>query len=464
MKKNTIYVVTLLLLIIGAILGIPSMLMLATMVAGPEGVDAHVYGIQWTPSSVQNGKIKTTANAIPSDEIGRMPYPQEPNYYYATRWQRPDPYNPDVTFGVYAQPADIEYTLSELKYGVRIRQAQIHEVNIHGDPLGTRNPTEIVWYSWDIKTVETENKVEWKRHEAYIVPADFIFEISCRASKDGSWGAIQDLHYWLVLDTVKWYNAFAKPYGQIESNDPPPEGAELQAYNYRGAFPIWAWVEEWDPFVIENKDGDTYDVNELPDELDQYLEISPSVGGSRLPLYNEPNWQYMEMFASDIVKDNTVLQNALENEYIGNFPDPRFAETVYTPITLSNYGALKQSDGFWITYWEKYYYPTSYIRVRALYAIWGEWIYLWTKQEAEDQGYEWENKTSVIIEHESTWDQFWSGVGAGLEGLLSNPLFWLTSGLVGTFILIALLIVFAGPTLFGFLGAVLGRRARGNGG
>lgn len=466
MNKNYV-AIALVLVIFGAIISVPSLYLLATMVTGPEGVDAHVYGVEWTPSGVQNGGIKTTANAVPSDEIGRMPYPQEPSYYYATRWQRPDPYNPDVTFGVYAKPADIEYTVSELKYGVRIRQAQFHEVNKQGDPLG-RSPTNITWYSWDIKTLETENKVEWKRHEAYIVPADFVFEVSCRASLDGSWGAIQDFHYWLVLDTVKWYNAFAQPYGQIESNDPPPEGADLKAYNYRGAFPIWAWVDTWDPFVHEepafqDENGDSVDEKDVPDEMDAYLQISPSVGGSRLPLYNEPNWQYMEMFASDVVKDDAFLQNALENEYLANFPDPRFAETVYTPITLSKYGALKQ-EGPWWNHWVKYYYPTSYIRVRALYAIWGEWIYLWTKQEAEDQGYKWENKTSIIIEHESVWNQFWSGVSAGLEGLLSNPLFWLTSGLLGTFILIVLLIVFAGPALFGFLGIFLGRRARGKGG
>jgi len=462
MKEKQVYAIALLLLI-GVAIFTPMFYKLGTMVAGPEGVDAHVYGIQWTPSGTPN-EIKTTANAVPKDEIGTTPYPDDPEYYYSTRWQRPDPYNPDITFGIYAKPQDIEYTVSELKYGVRIRQAQVHEVNIHGDPLGTRNPTEIVWYSWDTKTVETEDQVEWKRHEAFIVPVDFVFEISCRASKDGSWGPIQDLHYWLVLDTVRWYNAFAEPYAQIESNDPPPEGAELKAYNYRGAFPIWAWVEEWDPFVIQNDVGDVYDVNDLPDELDQYLEISPSVGGSRLPLYNEPNWQYIDMFASDIVKDDNTLMSTLANEYIGNFPDPRFAETVYTPITLSNYGALKQWGGWWVTYWEKYYYPTSYIRVRALYAIWGEWIYLWTKQEADDQGYQWQNKTSIIIEHDSAWDQFWGGVAEGLGGLLSNPLFWLASGLLGTFIMIALLIVFAGPALIGFLGWLFGRRARGKNG
>jgi len=460
MNQKQLSVIALILIIGVAIIGVPSLFLLATLVTGPEGVDAHVYGVEWTPVGVMDGGLKTTAEAIPSDLIGVVPI--DSGAEYVVRWQRPDPYNPDLTFGIYNPSTG--NVLSELKYGVRMRQAEVHEVNIHGDPLGTRGPTEIVWYSWETKPVETETRIEWRRREAYVVPVDFVFEISCRASKDGSWGAIQDLHYWLVLDTVRWYNAFAEPYGQLESNDPPPEGADLKAYNYRGAFPIWAWVEAWDPFVVEDDDGDDWDVNELPDEMDQYLEISPSVGGSRLPLYNEPNWQYMEMFASDIVKDDSALMSALENEYMANFPDPRFAETVYTPITLSNYGALKQWGGWWITYWDKYYYPTSYIRVRALYVIWGEWIYLWTHQEAEDQGYEWENKTSIIIENESVWDQFWVGVGAGLSNLLSNPFFWLISALIGTFVMIALILVFAGPAFIGFLGLIVSRRARDKGG
>jgi len=347
---------------------------------------------------------------------------------------------------------------------VRIRQAQVHEVNTHGDPLGTRGPTEIVWYQWENKPIETPDHIEWVRREAYVVPVDFVFEISCRASYDGSWGAIQDLHYWIVMDTVKWYNAFAEPYGQLESNDPPPDGADLKAYNYRGAFPIWAWIEAWDPFVVENQDGDDWDINDLPDEMDEYLQISPSIEGSRLPLYNEPDWVYMDLFASDIAKDDALLMEALANEYLSNFPDPRFAETVFTPITLSKYGALKQWGGWWVTYWENYYYPTSYIRVRALYAIWGEWIYLWTKEEADDQGYVWQNRTSQVIIHTSAWDQFLGYVGGGLGNLLTNPFFWILSGLIGTFILIVLCLFFAGPALFGFLGLVMGRRTRRKGG
>jgi hypothetical protein len=133
-------------------------------------------------------------------------------------------------------------------------------------------------------------------------------------------------------------------------------------------------------------------------------------------------------------------------QQIPGLPDPRFAQTVYFPITLINYGALKREGGWWVTYWHKEYYPTSYLRVRALYAIYGEWVYAWTQEEAEKQGYQWENRSSIISGSQSWWDKFLGGLGSWF----TNPLtqFWLIFVIIAAVIIV---VTVANPGIWSIL-------------
>jgi len=332
-------------------------------------------------------------------------------------WSSPDPHNPVIFAG---RKKDATQNQDGITLQVRIQKPTVDEVNRHGDPLG-RSPTEIQWYSYETSKTETGNQITWKHYECYVVPVDFVIEMSIRPDSGCKWGAFKEFFQWYVLDTVVWLNAFSEPYGELPKNEEEPEGVTVTAYNYRGAFPIWAWIGTWDPFVVEDENGEKWKSSEIPwDDLDEYLQVWPSFKGTEITLYKEPGWIYDRLFAEDIVKDPATLQKALGGQ-ISGLPDPRFALTVYFPIELVKFGALKQWGGYWIWYWEKFYYPTAYLRIRCLYALWGEWIYLWTKQEAEEQGYEWENRTSTIKYSPSIWDQFWGGLSDALGNWWSNP-------------------------------------------
>jgi hypothetical protein len=141
---------------------------------------------------------------------------------------------------------------------------------------------------------------------------------------------------------------------------------------------------------------------------------------------------------------------------ISGLPDPRFAQTVYFPITLINYGALKKEWGWGWWYGHKEYYPTSYLRARVLYAIYGEWVYAWSQQEAQKQNYQWENRSSVIAGEKSWWDKFLGAVG----GWFTSPWTLLWTGILaffGILIVIVILAIFA-PGLLAGLGSLFRRR------
>lgn len=454
------------------IIGVPVFFKFSPFISvGPEGVDAKLHGVEWTSYGVQypydydtgtSTSFSLVSASRPSDIIGWQGNKYDDYAKFNEMvWKRPDPYNPDIQLGECTSIPSYNGNSGgvggwttrvdeSIVCGVRTRQAEVHEVNTKGDPLGVRGPTEIVWYQWEEKTREeqvgTTTEIEWTRYEAFVVPVDFVVEVSVRALTERASGTFEDLHLWYSLDTVRWYNAFAEPYGSLESNGEAPEGADLKSYNFRGAFPIWAWIDAWDPFVYEDEHGRSIIPSDLPVEMSDYTQISPSIEGSRLTLYHEPNWEYVDMYAKDIVKNDDLLGNVLESE-IAYLPDPRFAETVFTPITLTKFGSYTWSDwGYPFVGSQHFYYPTAYLRVRALYVLWGQWIYLWTHQEAEDQGYEWQNKTSVIYTYDSAWNQFWGGVGSLWGNLVNNPFFWLWLTAIGGVIFIMLMVAILGPT------------------
>ncbi len=442
------------------------------IIPGPEGVDCSVYSVvagggirvgDRTETLDQGVGVPSVIGKVsPGTWIAYKDYVESPTYFahyprrIGYRWVRPDPKTPVIEAVIVDR--DSGKTLDGVTLQVRIQRPTFDQINTHGDPLG-RNPTQIDWYSFNTENKTAGNTVTWKHYEVYVVPVDFVIELSVRPVTDRYVGDFQSFDLWFVLDTVVWLNAFtADQYKLLKEK---PANVTVTAYNFRGAFPIWAWVGAWDPWVVSGRDGNPdkfYDPADLtPEEhsdLNQHLQIQPSFTGSEVSLYTKPGYVYERIFASDIIKNPDKLKNMIASSIPG-LPDPRFAQTVYFPLTLVNYGALKRSGGWWVTYWEKQYYPTSYMRVRALYAVYGEWVYAWTKQEAEKQGYRWENRSSEISGSKSEWDKFFGGLGAWF----TSPWTLLWTGIFGFFAILIVLVVLA---IFapGFLSALGGRRRK----
>jgi len=422
------------------------------IIPGPEGVDCSMYSAVANGGVRIEGSTKTlTTNVGTQSVIGKV-YPNSWIAYtdysdydvlgteYKRRmgyqWVRVDAKTPVI------QAVLVDRTTGQVLSGVnvqvRISRPTMQDVNTHGDPLG-RNPTQIDWYSYEGQKTQSGNTITWKHYEAYVVPVDFVIELSVRPVQDLSVGDFQNLDLWFVIDTVTWINAFASDqYALLKEN--PPENATISAYNYRGGFPIWAWVGAWQPWQVSGRDDNPdkwYDPADLSSEerseLEQHLQLMPSYGGSEVTLYTEPGYIYTRTFAADIIKNPDMLKQMIASQIPG-LPDPRFAQTVYFPLTLINYGALKREGGWWVTYWHKEYYPTSYLRVRALYAIYGEWVYAWTQQEAEKQDYQWENRSSTVTGSQSMWDKFLGGLGSWF----ANPLnqLWLFFAIIVVVILV----------------------------
>ena len=433
---------------------------LFAIVPGPEGPYIELYGVKASDGLEINGaedslfvgvgELKKVSEARPGSFIAKHVINSDPLDETGYFWIRPDPKNPVIFAGFHG----LTTFTSGINLEVRMRRPSIDELTRKGDPSGMGLLKEIEWFSYDIVEKDTSTEKQWKHYVCYLVPVDYVLEFNIRPNDKGSWGAFKLVDLWFVLDTNVWYNAFTKQQMEDLTNYEPPEGSQVTAYSYRGGFPIWAWVGGWDPFVISDDEGEQWKESELQDvwdELQEYLQLYPSMEGTEVSLYTEPEYKHIPLYSKDILQDENALENRLGQD-IPNLPDPRFATTVFFPISLVKFGALKRWGGWGPWYWEKYYYPTAYLRVRALYAIWGEWVYLWTSQEAEDWNYRWENRSGIIQIFRSLWDQF-MGV---LAGIFNNPFNLFIITLIIIAIILVILAVFA-PGVLAMVSA-LGKR------
>ena len=453
-----------------------ALMRILSIVPGPEGVTASLYSVVANGGIKVEGRVKTLTNGVGTQSVLGKTYPNnwiaysdfdeydfwghKYEYRIGYQWVRTDPKTPVIQAILVDRRTGS--VLEGVTLEVRISKPSMQEVNTHGDPLG-RDPTRIEWFSFETQKTQSGNKVTWKHYEVYVVPVDFVIELSIRPVKDLNVGDFQSFDLWFVIDTVAWLNAFT--YNQYALlKDKPPQNVTISAYNFRGGFPIWAWVGAWEPWVVKGRDGNPdkfYDPADLEpgerSELEQHLRLMPSYGGSEISLYTQPGYIYERLFASDIIKDPERLKQMIASSLPG-LPDPRLAQTVYFPITLINYGALRREGGWWIWHWHKEYYPTSYMRVRVLYAIYGEWVYLWTQKEAEKHGYKWENRSSVISGDRSWWDKFISGIGSWF----SNPWTLLWTGILAFFMVLIVIVILAifAPGFLISLGSLIGRRRK----
>jgi hypothetical protein len=288
-----------------------------------------------------------------------------------------------------------------------IERPQVSDLDRHGYPEGTKSPTTIDWYSYNTQIVNGTTQVTWHHYEVYVVPVDFTISFTVLPLTSGSWGAFEGVDLWFKMNTNVWLDAFTQNQ-MFQAQDAVGNGTSVTAADYRGAFPIWAWVEQWDPYTVTDQNNNTASI---PSEMSAYTDITPSFGGREVSLYEQPSW----VSAQPVDIDSHNAQAAL-GQRVGNIGD-RSKVAYYIPITLGKFGGLYQGGGNWFWSWSNYYYPSASLRIRVLYAVWGEWVYLWTAQEAANQGYQWQNRSSMTINNPSWWDQLMGS----LSGWLSNP-------------------------------------------
>jgi hypothetical protein len=300
----------------------------------------------------------------------------------------------------------------------------------------------------DSVTKVTENKI-------MLVPVEYTVQFSLPAyvnSQQASDIGISNVNYWFIMALDKWLNTVPSDWQDSFDNFTDPHVSALN-FGYKGGFPIFGWITQWDPWVMVAKDGTT---KQPPQEAKNTVQLTPSLEGRQIDMYTnltdnlQSNSPYQLVWATDIIKNPATWLNQWKQSIADRLPDPRFTPTVYFKIGITNLTPYTEGGG-WPWAPSTTYYPSVKIRLRFIYALWGQWTYLWTKQTAQDWGYNWTDRSGSSVYH-GGWFDFLGGIGTWF----SNPFnqLWLM------FILIVIVIVVVSIVNPGLWSAIAGRRKR----
>lgn len=422
-KKRKIIVIVLALVII--LLG-PQLLNLL-LVPGPEGVRAVNYGLQF--GSRGDVKLASQLNSLPENFEWGSTQPSVMSLKHI-EVDRPELHEPSGGFFVNGPGWWYDHGSGEVR-------SEVQRPMLRDDPIGLP-PQTLTYY----KYVQLDNEtVEIRKIVVEIVPADFVLQPSILPT--GVY-TFEDIRLWYALDTVVWMNAYAKS----PPPDPDPPTNDTVKYlssNYRGAFPIIGWIEEYEDWTWKDNQGNERHL--APDShATKFVQLDPSLEGRFIDLYTTPDKTYDLMFSADVAKNPSLLQKALEPTWL---PDPRFSETVFFYINMIKFGAYVKPTGIGGTYSSyKIWYPSVFYRLRVVYAVYGEYVYLWTTETAEEVGYEeedWEVREPTEEEYVDPITGFFRAVGKWL----SSPWTWLGLGTFGLLavgiIVFVILLYFLGP-------------------
>lgn len=396
---------------------------LSMIVPGPEGVRAMNYGVQF-PNNPNNKVLDCS-----------VPDPMPSGYSWGMTGDKVMTFkHQDLTQGnLFVTDQDM------YKYGPGEIRSEVSRPLFMTDPL---KPTQTLTYDKKIRI--SSNQVEIHRFTVNIIPAEFVIQISAVPSQEGvyTW---TNTRIWYVLDTVVWENAFPGTLASTLSLE--NSSTVLLASNYRGAFPILGWIDKYQDWTWTKPDGSSNTVP--PDSMAAaFCQLDPSLEGREITLYTAPDSTYNRMLSSDIVNDEEFLRKALEPN---NLPDPRFAQTVYFYITLTNFGAYIHHTGF-LGMTREIYFPAVYYRLRVVYAVYGEWVYLWTAQSAAQVGYypeTWQVRNATKVTQYDPITKFWLDLSSAFNNWISDN--WAKLGgftmlIVGVIVVITLWWFFGWPS------------------
>ncbi|MCW1309112.1 MAG: hypothetical protein QXP04_00290 [Candidatus Nanoarchaeia archaeon] len=385
---------------------------LSTIIPGAEGVKVWNYGIQFG----------ATGNILRASELDPLP-----QYF---RWVDNSPssmiiehvkefnYDPLLLY---------QRDLDELYYprdrGQLHSEVQSHAL-FYDDPI--KAPFETIEYFKYEKVSETEVRIV--KYVVRLVPVDFIIQIDIPPGS--GWYHFKDVSIWYQMSSYTWANAYMK--------SPPPDpnplinsSVKYLSSNYRGAFPICVWIQGYEDYLTFRKDLTTKTTT-VDSEAIKYAVLRPDKAGRYIDLYTSPNSKYY-LFTNQILSDPEYAKKALEPSAL---PSPEFARDVWFKITVVEMGAYVKPLRYGILgdiADREIWYPSVCYRIRALYAVYGEYVYLWTTQKAQTYSYpQWETRTPVIIEEER------GGLFTGILKWFENP--FNVIGL-GVFILFSIAVV-----------------------
>ena len=397
-----------------------------SLVAGPEGPRALNYGVQF--GVYDNVRVASRLDELP----GGFKWVSNQPTTMIIKHEK-DPGEPLGGFMLNGPGWWYEHDNGAVR-------VELERPRLEDDPIGMSYPV-IEYYKYVQKSA---TEVEIRKYVVRIIPADFKVQISAvRGSGVYTW---KNVNLWICLDTVTWMNAYASQ----PPPDPNPLTNETVKYlsgNYRGAFPIIAWIGQYQGWVWEKDDGAKY---ENPPDLTapNFCQLAPDLRGRFIDLYTKPGTRYELMLSADKLKSPELIAEALKPDAL---PDPRFAETVYFYITLVNFGAYVQPLGGWPAYYSSYavWYPSVFYRLRVVYAVWGEYVYLWTKKTAEQVGYTEETWQVRVSEKGEEYTDPFTAFIRSIQNWLANP-----ANIIGLAIFfIALIAIIFIIALFWFFGA-----------
>ena len=326
---------------------------LMSLVPGPEGVRALNYGVQF--SAYGNVLRVSQLDPLPQYFKFGSPLPS-----IMTLIHEKEPGEPFIVF----EPSwYYEHDSGELR-------SEVQRPILQDDPLGIGTKT-IQYY----KVNYVGDKAEIHVVTAKVLPADFVIQLNIIPGS-GLY-TFKDINIWYALDSVVWENAYP--------SDPKPlteKGAKLTSSNYRGSYPILAWIQKYQDWVWKREDG-TY-VSFPPDEhAVAFCQLDPSLEGRFIDLFTSPSSKYDLMLSYEVAKSD--IENAIKDKIL---PDPRFSRTVFFKIRLIKFGAYVKPTGLFGSYMSReYWYPAVYYRLRVVYVVCGEHVYLWDKINADALGY-----------------------------------------------------------------------------
>jgi hypothetical protein len=412
-----------------------------SLIPGPEGVDMYFYGVQFGGST----KIyqASTMDPLPTDTDGIQ-----------FQWRSTQTHSASITRDkAGGEPLGGFYWSGPWWYydhdKALLRTENKRVALLTADPTGYGSATtKIECY---VQKWSSGNQVFWRKYVAYVIPADITLDLSI------SEGCYQwkNVKLWYALDDIVWINAFKT---QPLEDPNPPQGAALNAYNFRSAFPLIAWVGGYTPWQWYDKASDTWKNNPPSTAADKHADLDPSYEGRVIDLYTQPGQRYELLLSSDMVSNPNLLQAAVESA----LPDPRFSRTAYLYITLNDLGAYIDPEAqFSLSYnaWS----PVVHYRIRTLWVVYGEFVYAWTKEEEAKQEYQYENRSSRQETVFDVWDQLKYMTGIDVKGFMAwanSPFGMLILGIVSAIIIFVVLMVVLAVT--GILGPLLmARRSRG---
>ena len=431
-------IILLLLLIVIAVY-VGNKFYMLSLVPGPEGVRALNYGVQtnaYSPIYVAARMEELPENFEWSSN--------QPSVLVVSHKKEYSMWEPQGGFLISGPGWWYKYDSGSIRSEVQ------RPALILGDPLHISG-RELVYYKYVQKS---PTEVEIHKMICQLVPADFIIQISSVPGEGiYTW---ENFRIWYALDTVTWFNAYAK--------EPPPdpnpltnESVKFISASYRGAFPIIAWIEGYEDWVWKTQEG-TVRSNPPDDNAISFCQLDPSYKGRFIDLYTEPNSKYQLYLSSDTLSNPDLLAEALKPN---NLPDPRFAETVYFYITLTRFGPYVKPTGILGSYSSyEIWYPSVFYRIRVEYAVYGEYVYLWTKEEAEEAGYDYggeeqgEGEWEIRKTEKETYTDPLTSLLNSVMAFLTNPFALLG---LGFFFLLAIGLIVV-IVLFWFFGAPRGRR------